>query len=154
MQIRCVEILLKIIPMWKMLNSGKYKLIGVHMLWNSYAACIPLRINIVDFPQLLPSICSCVLTDLLGNSNKPHQVCWPPNPQAQRCPLPSAARCSCIHAGRGSSAAALTALETAGCHDYQTDPMSHQAPGDWKLREKILIESNTNKFWQTRRYCC
>lgn len=52
----------------KYVNSGKYKWVGVHMLWNSYAACIPLRINIVDFPQLVPSICSCVLTDLLGNS--------------------------------------------------------------------------------------
>ncbi len=154
MYICCVEILLKIIPMLKI---GKYEWVGVHMLWNSYAACIPLRINSRLFPI-------SVLHMFMGSSyqsawqqNKPHRACWPPNPRAQRCPLPSAVRCSCIHAGIDSSAAALTALEMAGCHGYQIDPMSHQAPGNWKIREKILIKSNTNQLWQTRLnkpYCC
>lgn len=138
----------KYVKQWKIqINRCAYvmeQLCSLHPFENKYC-----RLSSISSQHMF--ICSYRSA---WQQHKPHQACWPPNPQAQRCPLPSAARCSCIHAGRGSSAAALTALETAGCHDYQIDPMSHQAPGDWKLREKILIESNTNKFWQTRRYCC
>lgn len=56
-----------------------------------------------------------------GPQCRPRRRNWPPCRPAPRCRPPSAARCSCTHAGRGSFA--------AGTHEVQTEPENHLEPG-------------------------